>query len=166
MKSVLAALFREINNVAIDGTIEPEAIVSKSDTVVGKCSDEAKKVYILRTKIINRSREVFSKKLLLVAEALTQNLFPPPPPDFIKLLNESSVLCTKEKPLGELFWYLLREEFPQLCNKPSIGIRKGWEVVWTNPMQEQEIEEKTLNSIFEALKKHCIEKSEGNEKLN
>ena len=63
MKSVLAALFREINNVAIDGTIEPEAIVSKSDTVVGKCSDEAKKVYILRTKIINRSREVFSKKL-------------------------------------------------------------------------------------------------------
>ncbi len=166
MKSVLAALFREINDVAIDGTIEPDSIVLKSDTVVGKCSDEAKKVYILRTTIINKSREIFSKKLLLVAEALMQNPFPPPPPDFKKLLNESSVLCTKEKPLGELFWYLLREEFPQLYDKPSIGIRKGWKVVWTHPMQEQEIGEETLNSIFEAIKKHCIEKSGSNEEMN
>ena len=162
MKSALDTLFREINDVAIDKTIEPDAIASKSDTVIGKCSDDAKKVYILRTKTIHRIREVCSEKLLLVAEALKQNRLPlpPPPPEFIKLLKESSMLCAKEKTLGELFWYLIREEFPQLIDKPSIGIRKGWKVIWEDDVEEaaDPIAEESMELAIEDLSIFLAEK--------
>ncbi len=161
MKSVLRELFREIDAVLIDESTEPDAKVTHCDRIVGKCSDETKKIYILREKVSQENREIASQMLLLVAQAIKQLPPPPPPAEFEQMQNKSSRLCIKEKFLGELFWYSLRQEFPQLFDRASIGIRKGWKVVWT----DQENEAENFMSFIDELKK-SVSGELNKEKLN
>lgn len=163
MKSVLSKLSSEIDAMVIDGSSEPDTKVSHCDHVVGKCSDEAKKIYILREKTLQEAREITSQILSLVAQTIKQLSPPPPPAEFKQMQDESSRLCIKEKFLRELFWYSLRQEFPQLLDQISIGIRNKWKVVWTD--QENENEAENFMSLIDELKK-SISGELSKEKLN
>lgn len=46
--------------------------------------------------------------------------------------RKASQLAEKAQLLMKIFWVSIKDTY-ELWDKPSVGIRKGWKVVWTDP---------------------------------
>ncbi len=99
----------------------PEHPVEKQDRVVGIASEGLRRGFTLmqkRRKRMNDFVETFT-----YCDGGEQCRCNEKNLEFIQLKNEIKVL-------GDIFWNFVREEFPQIAEKSTIGIRANWQIVW------------------------------------
>ena len=119
--SWLKMLVMELSSIDVKEYFEPEdKIDCKFDVVAGEASDEIKRIYTLATKL----REAGARYAIDVSFSRDNQLRT----DAKKKVHE---LKQKTEVLMQIFWITLKDDF-DLWDKYSIGIRKGWKVVYRN----------------------------------
>lgn len=98
------------------------------DHVVGTLDKELRKLLVLTFQREMRTED----KLVEVTSAKESNE--------IRML-EVVMLKMETESLKHLFWLSCHHRFPELINKNSTAIRKGWKVVWTG---DEEVDARTL----------------------
>ena len=101
--------------------MEPPAEIKKNDNVVGVMSDDLKKLYTLWMMC---TREAEQAKL--------NHRFSHSLEDEHKAVEYKA----KAEALRHIFWTCLNEEF-DLWNKYTSGIRKGWQVCWSEESDDE-----------------------------
>ena len=122
-----------INNTSL------EEIDPKQEHVVGTASILAQKLCILKNKLIdeyNALLDTFFKAKIT------------PTDDEIKSLY---TLDHHIKATNELMWCQIYDEF-DLHGKPSIGLRKDWQVVWREESEEKTNDKTHSVGIIEIIK--------------
>lgn len=121
MTTFVDLILMDVQLVEEKGLIEPQAEPGSGDHVVGTAGPELQKLYSLAL-----TWEKAATEAILAARYSTTKVN----------LNQTAVKITqlreKAKILMEIFWISLKDAF-NLWDKESVGIRKGWKVVWTNP---------------------------------
>jgi len=118
--SWLKILSIELSSIDAKEFIEPNTEVDlRSDVVVGDADDELKRVYALTEKLQEAAARYsidarFSKDNRLRSDAE----------------KKAYELRKKVEILMEIFWITLKDKF-DLWDKNSVGIRKGWKVVYS-----------------------------------
>jgi hypothetical protein len=108
---------------------EPDEEIGENDHVLGTCSDDAKRLYVLRDQAISSAKNIKRQIIHLMADI--DDMPQGPPSKLIELHNNFQAANERTTILDKLLWATIREEFPEGNNKPSIGFRKGWQIVWT-----------------------------------
>lgn len=104
--------------------------IEKTDHPVGRCSDEIKRLYQMRDAAMTECLKIAGEVIALTAAHFGE----PDPPEGFEELNEKYARAQLRKDvLDRLFWTAVRFEFPEIMLKESIGIRKNWTVVWSDP---------------------------------
>lgn len=117
--SWLKMLSVELSIIEPSEFAEPgEDVDPKTDIVVGKASDDLKRIYTLTEKLQEAGARYsidarFSKDNHLRSDAE-------------KKMHE---LKRKTETLMDIFWIILKDDF-DLWDKDSVGIRKGWKVTY------------------------------------
>ena len=98
---------------------EPRLEVSTDDHIVGEASDELRRLYNLRERYLKRctEEEVRSRFARTNDEAR----------EAIDLAKEYR---SRAKMADAIFWAALKDNY-SLWQKPTVGIRQGWKVVWS-----------------------------------
>jgi hypothetical protein len=115
LKSIQAAL----KKVTGEDSVEPDTEACPHDHVVGVADQELRKLYYLFLQNKKQSQEAAAAVLLLSGK------------DREAKLQEAAKYDSQADVLRDMFWVSCRHDFPDLWAKPNIGIRKGWQVVWT-----------------------------------
>lgn len=125
MTKWLEAIFAELKGVSEiqESFAEPEEKPGPRDTVVGVADHDLRKLFFVFKQYRKRTLEIAVSISLCGAKEREQKI------------KEAMRLDTYADALKELFWVSCRHTFPELWDKPSIGVRKGWKVVWSKPEQ-------------------------------
>ncbi|MBI3956755.1 MAG: hypothetical protein HY340_02090 [Candidatus Kerfeldbacteria bacterium] len=121
MNTWIQSLQAELDKVDLQGVIEPQGEIEERDHVVGQANDDLKRLYGLMMR--------WSKASL---ESVVAAQFAPNRELREHYTNQATMLGKKSEVLTEIFWITIKETF-DLWQKPSVGIRKGWKVVWSEP---------------------------------
>lgn len=135
MTAFLEELINNLRDVRLEGVHGPPGKVGDKDHVVGVMSDGLRRLWVL----FERAIEYFKSARTAVAHAMVDAISSPnppkePPPELVKKINLAE---SREEALRGLFWESVRHEFPDLYGKESIGVREGWQVVWTEPAGDE-----------------------------
>ncbi len=104
---------------------EPGEAVQDGDHVLGVMNDELKKFNVLRNETLRETQEI-ALKIVAIEDKTGDKEHP----DIAKLRPDFDLASVKHHAAESLFWDSLRVEFPGTLSKPSIALRKGWQVVW------------------------------------
>ena len=106
-------------------SIEPSNEVEKDEHVVGTADADVQKLYGLAMQWQKTSMETaVAARFINRRKEAEANL------------ETAAILQKKSELVLEIFWLSLKETF-DLWGKPSIGIREGWKVVWSEPAPPQ-----------------------------
>ena len=103
----------------VDNFVEPEDDMQSNDNYVGDMTTELKKLYTLwkrLSEVAARSKVDYEFSNASTKEAL---------------LAKWAELREKAKTLRYIFWVCVQDEFPELWSRESIGVRRGFKVVWS-----------------------------------
>lgn len=118
-------MFLDLIKMEADGLregdfLEPNVPFGKEDTLVGEMSTDHKKLFTLMTSVLKQSEEIKLKARFSSSE--TQKA----------LFEDFSLLQSKYEVLNNLFWFEVKLTHRDLINKPSVGVREGYKIVWNN----------------------------------
>ncbi|MEK7066975.1 MAG: hypothetical protein AAB949_01210 [Patescibacteria group bacterium] len=117
--SWLKMLAMELSSIDTKEYYEPEDEVdSKFDAVAGEASDEIKRIYMLAEKL----REAGARYIVDARFSRDNQLRTDAQKKAYELKQKTEVLM-------QIIWITLKDDF-DLWDKYSIGIRKGWKVVY------------------------------------
>lgn len=119
---ILRIELENLDNEKIDECLLAD--IEPSDHDVGEISVELRKYFILSRQFTHGAARMFLE-VQLAQNQQTQE----------EAASKCLELETKAKLLREIFWISLKDEH-RLWNKESIGIRRGWRVVWNSPSEE------------------------------
>ena len=105
----------------ITDIMEPPGDVGENDNVVGVMSDDLKRLYTLWRMCTKESEQ-----------ARLNYRYSPNPEDKHKALEYKS----KAEALQHIFWTCVNEEF-DLWHRYSTGVRKGWQVCWSEESDDE-----------------------------
>lgn len=100
------------------------ADIEPSDHDVGEVSVELRKYFALSRQFAHNAARMFLEAQLAQNQQTLE-----------ETVSRYTELEAKAKLLREIFWISLKDEH-RLWNKESIGIRRGWRVVWNSPNEE------------------------------
>lgn len=100
---------------------EPEEEPGPRDHVVGTADEDLRKLFFLVKQYQKRTLEIAAT--LVVCSAKEREV----------QTKEGQRFKSQADTLNEVFWVSTCAAFPELWDKLSIGIRKGWKVVWSDP---------------------------------
>lgn len=123
MSAWLKSIQSAIKKVVDEDSVEPDYEGCRHDHIVGVADADLRKLYYLFLQNKKQSREAAAAVLLLSGEAREAKL------------QEAAKFDSQADVLRDVFWISCRHSFPELWDKPNIGIRKGWKVVWTEHEQ-------------------------------
>ncbi|MBI4149273.1 hypothetical protein HY491_02400 [Candidatus Woesearchaeota archaeon] len=129
MPTWLDVITTELSSIEPGAVAEPESELKQGDIVVGDVPDDLKQFFGL------------SKRWMMKAEqeedvATAQRASNPEQTN--QHIEEATKLWKKAKTLREIFWISIKDAF-SLWGKESIGVRKGWKVVWSEERQERRV---------------------------
>jgi DNA-binding transcriptional regulator/RsmH inhibitor MraZ len=101
--------------------VEPNAEISEKDHLVGEADVDLRKLYSLAI-----SWEKTAIETLVAARYINSKT------DQEQRMEKANELRKKSEIMMEIFWISLKDSF-DLWQKQSIGIRKNWKVVWSEP---------------------------------
>jgi hypothetical protein len=105
---------------------EPDEEGRKHEHVVGIANSDLRKIFFLFKQYFRRSVEI--KAALTVCGKSERE----------QLENDLRRFGTQAETLKEIFWTSCRTAYPELWNKPSIGIRKDWKIIWSEQIDGSE----------------------------
>ena len=111
----------EIDSVDEKNLFEPLTEIGDGDHEIGEADIDLKRLYSLAMKWQKSSME------LMVAARYVNNR-----EDQEYKIKKAKELGQKSELLMEIFWTSIKEMY-NVWHKPSIGIRKGWKIVWSEP---------------------------------
>ncbi len=116
----------EVDSVDEKNLFEPQIDIDieGGDHEIGEADADLKKLYSLATKWQKSSME------LMVAAQYVNNR-----EDQEYKIKKAKELGQKSNLLMEIFWVSIKEMY-NVWHKPSVGIRKGWRIVWSEPNGE------------------------------
>jgi len=121
MTTWLRLLPLELDEVKEEELVEPRSPMdSAKDSEVGEASMDLKKLYTLWMRAEKEMHQIMFKLRFEVDDPL------------VGLEEAKSILrklSDESDALKAIFWVSVKEEH-NLWDKPSIGIRKGWKIVW------------------------------------
>lgn len=121
MSRWMSAVLKELEGLNQKGLLEPKTEVGPTDHVVGEANVEIRKLYGLAMQTSRRSAEsIVSAQYDINRETQEHHA------------AKAVELRKKAELLMEIFWVSIKDQF-DLWQKPSVGIRKGWKVVWSEP---------------------------------
>lgn len=124
MTTLLDTIGDQLKNFNLDDLAEPETEVDSKDHVVGEMDADLKRLFGLARQWREAANEVLGKSgCLFHQEHLEHHI------------EKALELREKSELLGEIFWASVKESFG-LWHKSSIGLRKGWKVVWSEPEED------------------------------
>ncbi len=118
MSSWLQSIMAELENLSVEDALAPEFDVKDGEHIVGTAGDELRKLSHLSMQYKQRSAKIVTSLMMLPGKKHEYKM------------NEACIIENQAEELKNIFWMSCRYAFPELWNKPSIGIRKGWKVVW------------------------------------
>jgi hypothetical protein len=121
MTTWLDIIKMELENLDLEGLLEPTTEVGAKDHVVGEADTDLKRLYGLAMQWDKTAIES------LVAARYVNNR-----EHQEHHVEKATELHKKSELLMEIFWASIKDSF-DLWQKPSVGIRKGWKVVWSEP---------------------------------
>lgn len=126
--SLLDVIKIELENMSTESMIEPTTELSEQDNVVGEIGTDLKKLYSLA---IQWDKEAIGALVAAryVGKASQCN----------NLIKKATELRKKSEILLEIFWVSIKDAF-ELWDKPTIGIRTGWKVVWSEHELDQTLD--------------------------
>lgn len=111
MSTFVKLLPLELTALTEEELIEPQQKVTKRDRVVGEMDDELKRLWTLF--------QQYSKKSDIArVEA-----------EYGGNTGEAQSLAMRTHAVEAIFWIAVHDKF-ELWEKPSVGVRAGWKVVW------------------------------------
>lgn len=96
-----------------------DKIDPRYDHIVGEMSDDLKRLYTLWMQIDRESERLAHEAKWESDEAKKR-----------QLVTNVYEIYKKAEILQEIFWISLKDDY-QLWDKPSVGVRKNYQVVWT-----------------------------------
>ena len=127
----------ELDNIGPGQLVEPSGEIGPNDNIAGLASVEIKKICTLRANTAKAGRELVKRMIL-------SNNFE----EAAKLREEITRIEQKCDLLDSLLWLTVRDEF-KLWGKRSVGIKKGFVVVWTDEVGKEKEEQKEKNKVLE-----------------
>lgn len=141
----LKAIESEIDKQDIDNLFEPTEEVGDRDHVVGLLENDLKKLFsytqLLTKQMTNESIKIESEAHKEREEFYKQQFFK---------------IAAQKKVLMEVFWISVKDAF-DLWGKSSIGIRKGWKIVWSELIYPDYLDIPSM--IVRCLSREHIEKN-------
>lgn len=119
MPTLLDIFRMELENESSDHMLEPTREIDKDDHKVGRASPEVRKLYSLGMQWDRAAHEAALAARYISDKTMQQ-----------QTLSRSVELNEKSEILMNIFWASLKDAFG-LWDKPSVGIRRNWEVVWS-----------------------------------
>ena len=120
MSNWIDVIKMEIKVIGEDELFEPHAEASSNDHIVGDLDDDLKKIYTLALRW-----EKVATEMLLGARYINDD------DRRYQDIVKANELHRKSEILIDIFWVSIKDTF-ELWQKPAIGIRKGWKVVWSD----------------------------------
>lgn len=114
----------------------PDRELGKDDHVVGEASEGLKRLFTVAQSYVDLKVQKLGDALKAIKNR----------EESAKLRDEANDIGAEARLLTKIFWQSVRDEYPELADKPEIGIRKDWKIVWTDRSSEEE-----LLNIFEQL---------------
>ena len=121
MPTLLDTIGDQLKNFNLDDLAEPETEVNSKDHVVGEMDADLKRLFGLTRQWRDAATEVLGKTGCLFHQEHLEHQ-----------IEKAQELYEKSELLSDIFWASIKESFG-LWHKPSIGLRKGWKVVWSEP---------------------------------
>ena len=118
MPTLLDMVRIELENLAPDQMFEPTGEALPTEHRVGQAAPDARKLYRLGMQWDKAANET-----ALAARYLSD------PNRQRETIVKAMELHNKSQILLNIFWASLRDAF-DLWDKPNVGIRRGWQVVW------------------------------------
>lgn len=121
MSTWLDEIRMEIENMDPASIIEPPAEVNREhDHIVCEAEDSLRKLYTLTMQLEKEAN------MMLVNARFSGNIA-----NMLEAAENAQRLMRKVDALREIFWISLKDSY-DLWDKPTVGVRKGWKVVWNN----------------------------------
>ena len=133
MENWLKELLVEVDSVNEKDFIELKGEVQDGETVAGVAGDWLKRLFTLLKKTIEQGLPA-EKELEKVEEGSEK---------YNQLRAKIYQLKNKVDILENIFWYSINHQF-NLWDKRSVGIRKGYKVVWYEKKKDKRIIEATV----------------------
>ncbi|MBI4415232.1 MAG: hypothetical protein HY566_03260 [Candidatus Kerfeldbacteria bacterium] len=129
MSSWLDALQKEIQEeLSSSHMMEPNTDIAPEDHIVGEIADDLKGMYSLALRLQKTALDAHT------ASHYETNK------EHQEAQNEQAQrLAKKSELLLEIFWISIKEQY-DLWGKPSVGVRRGWKAVWSEPTTPPVIE--------------------------
>ncbi|MEK7628119.1 MAG: hypothetical protein AAB421_01735 [Patescibacteria group bacterium] len=128
MATWLKTILKEISDVDTD-KFNPPAEFGEKDTVIGTIEDdETRGLWVVSVDYRKRAVEKIASVMLASSSA-----------DRATGSKEAKILHIQAEVLSDMFWTSVRHQFEKARFEPSIGIRKGWVVVSSEPEPERNI---------------------------
>jgi len=109
----------EMENLAADQLIEPDALIEGGDHVVGELDMAMRRLYTLGLLYVKETVDTTGHLVVAQSNARTE------------LESRAIEYQRKAELLRGLFWLSLNDQF-ELWTRPSVGVRRGWKVVWSD----------------------------------
>ncbi len=123
MSEWLSKIQAELTDVSGEDNVEPEEPAGSRDHVVGVANPELRKLFYLFHVYKQKTMEAASAMMMLRGTAREEKE------------QEAATYSAQAELIKDIFWVSCRHDFPILWDKSNIGIRKSWEVVWTEPSE-------------------------------
>jgi hypothetical protein len=117
IESILAE-FKSVP-VTVEGDAEPDEEQGSKEHVVGIADSGLRRAFCLVSEYRRRTMRAAADTEVGNAKAREEKK------------NEAAWFYAQAGLLSEIFWLSCRAAFPELRDKASIGIRKGWKVIWS-----------------------------------
>ena len=121
-RAYIKELSEELGSITPEQLAEPDGEFEPDDSAIGEASDEIKRIYTLKQNTAELGIIGYSKELRLQE---------------CKKLDELKRLARKVEILDNLLWVSINKEF-NLWGKSSVGIRKGFIIVWRDRKGKKE----------------------------
>lgn len=122
----LESIRNELECIQPNGYGDPGAEITSRDHVVGIADDELRKLYVLMMRHV--LLDFAAKGRYMASAGLERD----------KLHEEAMRAQAQFEALCTIFWVSCRAAFPELWGKREIGIRKGWQLVWSDPEEKED----------------------------
>ncbi len=109
---------------------EPKRKVLPDENVAGFVSEDLKKIFFLAKNYGKHAGVLFEEIKALIIKAVTEQKVEEHEA-IKKKISEFRAQDEQTQAISKIFWDCLHDEF-SLWDKPMVGIREGWQVVWSN----------------------------------
>lgn len=139
MTGFLKELVSRVEAVQLNKQGGPDGQVEERDHVVGVMSDGLKRLWVVRSQVAKDGLQACLHGLTTLVEAKGVELTAAKQDEFQAVGQQLESIQRRGKILDDLFWEAINFEFPELAAKPSVGVRTGWQVVWSEEAHHQDI---------------------------